>query len=452
MSLRRLDWSPDGKYLALADAIGPGKPLAIFLVSLNDGKRVQITRPTPGTQGDAAPAFSPDGKTLTFLRFEGSNIDDVYALPMNSNSSEIATPRQITRDNSFIADYAWMPNGRELAVNSQRSGSINVWIMPLDGGSARMTDGVASGAHFIAVCPTGHLAALSFWSADTNIWSATPVPDHPENAGFNEVIGSTMDDRSGQYSPDGKQVVFRSNQSGSDEIWLSDADGRNQIQLTSFQGPLTGTPRWSMDGSQIAFDSRPKGHGDIFVVSAKGGQSRRITTGGGDNVVPSWSHDGKFIYFASNRSGDRQVWKVGCDGESSTNPAIQVTHDGGFTAFESPDGKWLYYAKGREMPGIWKIMVGGGEESLVVPELQTGFWGYWTVGSKALYYISCDNSGHCAINSHSLDDGKSKVLALLPLEPPFSDSALSMTRDAKTFLFPQVNHAQSNILLGLNFR
>jgi Tol biopolymer transport system component len=176
-----------------------------------------------------------------------------------------------------------------------------------------------------------------------------------------------------------------------------------------------------------------------------------VTVGAGDNVVPSWSADNKTIYFASNRAGDWQIYKVPSEGESAASPAVQLTKRGGFSAFESPDGKWIYYAKGREVAGLWKILISGGGEQLVTPDLQAGYWGYWAMGRSAVYFVSCDKLDHCAINTHSLTTNESAAVALLPKEPPFMDSALSISRDGRSFLVPQVDHAQSNIMLGEGF-
>jgi hypothetical protein len=63
---------------------------------------------------------------------------------------------------------------------------------------------------------------------------------------------------------------------------------------------------------------------------------------------------------------------------------------------------------------------------LVTPDPQAGYWGYCAMGTSA-------------------------VVALLPKEPPFMDSALSVARDARSFPVPQVDHAQSNVMLGDGF-
>ena len=66
---------------------------------------------------------------------------------------------------------------------------------------------------------------------------------------------------------------------------------------------------------------------------------------------------------------------------------VQVTHHGGFAAFESPDGRFLYYAKSMTVPGLWRIPTNGGEEIEVISSLEAGHWGYWAVVENGIYYL-----------------------------------------------------------------
>ena len=154
------------------------------------------------------------------------------------------------------------------------------------------------------------------------------------------------------------------------------------LQLTHFN-PSTGTPRWSPDGQQIVFDSRPAGNADIFVIDSQGGAPRTLTSEPSNEVVPSWSRDGRWIYFASDRTGRSEVWKMPSTGGS----AARVTRHGGFAAFESPDGKFLYYAKGLTGPGIWRIPTNGGEEVELISSPEAGHWGYWAVAKNGIYFL-----------------------------------------------------------------
>ena len=85
----------------------------------------------------------------------------------------------------------------------------------------------------------------------------------------------------------------------------------------------------------------PEGNTDIYVIRASGGKPIRLTTDSADDVAPSWSRDGKWVYFTSNEPVDGRLEGIG-----RRRKAIQVTRNGGGTAFESPDGKSIYYTKG----------------------------------------------------------------------------------------------------------
>ena len=64
-----------------------------------------------------------------------------------------------------------------------------------------------------------------------------------------------------------------------------------------------------------------------------------------------------------------------------------MTRQGGFAAFESPDGRFLYYAKGLTVPGLWRTPINGGEEIELISSLEAGYWGYWAVVENGIYYL-----------------------------------------------------------------
>src|SRR5262249_42275770 len=216
------------------------------------------------------------------------------------------------------------------------------------------------------------------------------------------LISSTKVDSSPQFSPDGKGIVFSSNRAGSSEIWVSDSDGQHPIQLTSFNRSITGSPSWAPDGRQIVFDGRAEGSADIYVINAEGGKPRRLTTESSEDIVPSWSRDGQWIYFCSNRSGSQQLWKMPAAG----GQAGQVTQQGGFDRMEGPDGKFLYYAKGRGLAGIWRVPTAGGEETLVLDAQRAGYWRQWTVVERGIYFITGETPNQPLIQFFNFATGK----------------------------------------------
>jgi dipeptidyl aminopeptidase/acylaminoacyl peptidase len=189
------------------------------------------------------------------------------------------------------------------------------------------------------------------------------------------------------------EELFVSDRSGSDEIWVCESDGSDPAQLTFLEGTVGGSPSWSPDGQQIVFDARPAGNSDIYVISIEGGKPRALTLEPSHDVMPSWSRDGRWIYFCSNRSGDFQTWKM----QAAGGPAVQVTRQGGFEAFESAGGELLYYTKGRGRGGIWQLPVAGGEERQVPELLDAGYWRYWAVLDDGIYFVAPVTSARPAI-------------------------------------------------------
>jgi Tol biopolymer transport system component/predicted Ser/Thr protein kinase len=337
-------WAPDSGTLVLADRVSADEPVSLFVLALHTGERRRLTAPPPKTLGDGSPAFSPDGKTVVFVRTTSLAVQDIYRVPLTGGE-----PTRLTFDSRRIFGLTWNRASGQLLFTSGRGGASNrLWRMSASGGEPQAVPGTPDGASLLAVTADGRRLALTRSVFDTNIWRFALDPAHSSSFKPARVISSTRHDQGPQYSPDGERIAFASNRSGTSEIWMSDRDGANSTRLTSMNGPATGTPHWSPDGRHIAFDSRPGGNPDIYVVGAGGGALRRLTTDPSEEVVPTWSRDGLWVYFASNRSGTYQIWKMPAEGGSP----VQVTKGGGLHGHESPDGRLLYYAKSPNQPGL----------------------------------------------------------------------------------------------------
>ena len=260
-----------------------------------------------------------------------------------------------------------------------------------------------------------------------------------------KLISSTLSDLCPQYSPDGKRIVFGSTRSGSNEVWVCDSDGANLNKLTSFGGPDVGTPRWSPDGRQIAFDSLNEGQRDIYVINAGGGIPRRLTVESSGDVRPSWSRNGRWIYFGSNRSGDWQVWKAPAEG----GQAVQVTKQGGREAFESPDGKFVYYGKANGLTSLWRTPVAGGEEVQVLDQI---FQGYWAVLERGIYFVNPKATPHPTIAFFSFATAQTTQIVVLKKELALLSPGFGVSPDGRWILLSQIDQRESDIMLMENFR
>jgi len=89
------------------------------------------------------------------------------------------------------------------------------------------------------------------------------------------------------WSPDGKKIVFVSNRDDNLEIYVMNADGSNQVNLTNnYNNDFD--PVWSPDGERIAFVSGRDRNNEIYVMNADGSEPRRLTDNTDDDVKPDW--------------------------------------------------------------------------------------------------------------------------------------------------------------------
>jgi Tol biopolymer transport system component/DNA-binding winged helix-turn-helix (wHTH) protein len=442
-------YSPDGKYLAIVDKSAPSEPSSIYLLSLANSERRRLTFPPAGITGDYFPAFSPDGKQLAFARAVSFSATDLYVLSLTSNR-----PRRLTFDGLTINGLAWTPDSRDIVFSSRRSSSLcSLWRIAASGGTPSRATTIDEEAISPAVSYSTHRLAYTRALDDMNIWRITLDAAGHATGKKTPLITSTFRDSDPDYSPDGRQIAFTSGRSGGFGIWVSGSDGANPRLLFDGGPYVTGSPRWSPDGRWIAFDSRSNdpakaGNPSICVISADGGPVRRLTTDSAGGIAPSWSRDGKWIYFASTRSGDLEVWRMPADG----GRAVQITRMGGFEAFESADGRYVYYLKGRTIPGIWRVPVGGGEEAPVVAREEAGLWRCWRVAANGIYYATAAPPEGPRLEFFDFATSSVREISRMERAPNITIPGLALAPDGRQLLYAQYDQNGSNIMMIEGFR
>jgi Tol biopolymer transport system component/DNA-binding winged helix-turn-helix (wHTH) protein len=444
-----LSWTPDSQWLAVQDKSSPQEPYGIWLMARETGEKRRLT--TPQTKdGDGQPTVSPDGKTVLFTRDHNQDLHDLYLVPITGGE-----PRQVLFDQeTSVSQPIWTRDGGAILFISNREpgrgGPSNLWKVPVTGGTPLKVEVVRENLSNFALSRQGTRLAWAQSTDDTNIWrlelNATGKPKTVPQ----QLIASTRLDVDGRFSPDGSRIAFASNRSGSWQIWVAESDGQRPVQLTSFNGPLTGSPRWSPDARQIAFDSRAAGNSDIYVISVEGGKPRRLTTEPSNEALPSWSGDSAWIYFCSDcNSGNQQIWKMPAAG----GQAVQVTRNGGFDNVESPDGQYLYFTKGYRVPGIWRLPVAGGEETLVLNHHSAGQWRYWAVKEQGIYLATAETPEHPLLEFFSFATNKVTPLATLDKKISyFGFAGLDVSSDGRWLIWQQLDEEGSDIMLMENFR
>jgi hypothetical protein len=151
------------------------------------------------------------------------------------------------------------------------------------------------------------------------------------------------------------------------------------------------------------------------------------------------------MYFASNRTGRTEIWKMPVEG----GEAVQITKNQGTSAFESPDGAYLYFAKQNPNvgpPGIWRMPIDGGEEELILEKVR---WVDWTPSEKGIFYFNREVEPGAAIEFFDFATGD--VSPVAALEHPNAFWGPSVSPDEQWILYVRFE-VESDIMLVENFR
>ncbi len=220
-----------------------------------------------------------------------------------------------------------------IAFSSNRDGNSEIYVMDTDGGNQRKLTNNRHGDWSPSWSPDGKRIAFVS-NRDGHVIDGIPTSDiyvmdadggNQQNL-TNNPPGS---DWFPSWSPDGKRIAFVSDRDGpfNPEIYVMDADGGNQQRLTNNPPGSDWFPSWSPDGKRIVFSARREGHfenkfsitNEIYVMDADGGNQQRLTENRKNDWSPSWAPDGERIAFYSNRDGNWEIYVMDTDGGNQQN-------------------------------------------------------------------------------------------------------------------------------------
>ena len=428
-----LDWSPDGAHVVVSARNAVGMPRRLLLIATASGERRWLSNPPADSVGDNLPIFSPSGDSIAFVR-ETELGRRIHILKLAGGD-----PRQLSPSGHDIRRLAWDHDGQTLVFWSDRDGT-GLWRLSIVTGEAEPIPGVGEGAGDPSVSRlTGRLAFTQVL-LDQNLYRVDLRSR--DKAPLQLLSASTRRDVQGDISPDGSRIAFVSTRGGTAEIWTSQLDGSAPAQLSDLRTACR-HPRWSPDGRSIAFAASQSGSGrsHIYVVDVSSGLVRRLTSGTSDDMWPTWSHDAQWVYFTSNVSAVREIWKVPAGG----GPVMQVTEGGAIKAWESSDGRSLYYGTNR--PALWRMPVGGGPPELVLEFPPVTAWGgEWVPAKNGIYWMNYAALPRPTIEFLTLATGQVTKVFTPPGDYDVG-GGLSVSSDERWLVIGQRDYFTSDIMM-----
>ncbi len=438
-----LAWRPDSQAIIYPQAVGENPP-GLWQVSIGDGRLERITDPPAGSEADRYPEISPSG-ALAFVRRLGGYRHSIEV--MNPDGGDTRRALDTTLG---IWGIAWSPDGGEIIYGQppRIHQAPRLWRVSANGGEARLIEGLGVGSEPAIHAGTRRMV-FEQQHREVNIQHFSA--GHDASMPGVPVAPSSGREWSPRLSPDNRMLAFISNRSGSDQVWVAQADGSRPRKLTEVEG-AAGSPEWSPDGKFLAFDSEVDGKGDIFVIPLGGGAARAIAPHPAHDARPVWSADGSSIYFGSNRGGEFEIWKAPVDGGAPR----QMTQGGGYSPYVSSDGRYVYYIKGRLGPELWRFSIDANLHEVVRPHLLNVERARWVIRGETLYFVDGQERPNGRIDwvvrRESLDGRESGVVLDWGPRAPFQVKSLDISNDGREIFVSVLDRDESDLMLVEGFR
>jgi eukaryotic-like serine/threonine-protein kinase len=384
-------FSPDGQQFAfIRNSPEAGEDVLIIAGTNGGGERKLAVRKLPNFFRSVA--WSPEGKTIACGA--GSFVPN-YNTYVVAVAVEGGGEKQIgTQTWMFMGQLAWAASGRALILGAseKEAGSFEaqqIWYVPYPEGEARRITNDLNNYTGVSLTVDSNRLVTVQSETSSSIWLA---PNGEANRATRTTSGAgQVDGRDGlAWTPDGK-IVYASNASGNLDLWIMNADGSHQRQLTE-NSRINNDPAVSPDGRYIIFTSDRAGTPNIWRTDIDGSNARQLTSGSGEDN-PQCSPDGQWVVYTLLGAGKPTLWRVSIDGGASQ----QLTDKYTAAAVFSPDGRSVACLYREEQPNsplkLAIFPLAGGQPTRVfdvtifTEEVSRLPPPRWTADSRALTYV-----------------------------------------------------------------
>jgi serine/threonine protein kinase/tricorn protease-like protein len=385
MRVAPISFSPDGERFTFIRSLKEEDALMLANAD-GTGEQILATRKYPEHFAQSA-AWSPDGKTIAcpVRGLAGTYGSGVAVIQVADGTQKQLTSRRWVK----VERVAWLSDGSGVIMTAEETltSPFQIWQISYPEGEPHPVTNDLNDYHNVSLTADSSALVTVLTDITANIWVAPTgewykarqlTSEGKMNGG---IFGGTT------WTPDGR-IVYRSFAGGNSDIWIMDADGHNQKQLTDdayLEHSLTVTG----DGRYIVFDSDRSGSVHVWRVDINGSNPKQLTTGVGA-FWPRVSPDGKWITYTSLGSGESNIWKVSIDG----GQPVPITDKFASQPVVSPDGKLIACYSRDEQTGAMNIALlpfaGGSPVKLFnLPQTANLYDSVsWTPDGRALTYIN----------------------------------------------------------------
>ncbi len=326
--------SPDDREIVFVRSLATANETHLLAARTDgSGERI-VSKIGPVDKGwFGGPVWSPDGKWIAFalggVGEQGQSFVRLAKISSEGGDCQILSGKKFLG----VGSLGWHSNGRDLIFTASEQFQMpnQLWRLNTVTGEATRLSNDLNGYNGLSLTADTRSLVTTQGDFQSNIY----VGAESAGADWKRLTSGRYEGMNVTWTPDGR-VVYVSQESGNDDIWIMNADGSGRKRLTSDPG-IDANPAVSHDGKTIIFASLRSGVPHLYKMSIDGGEQVQITDGTGE-WAPIASPTEPFVVFQS--SSKRGIWKLDLNTGAQSNLNDAFTYLPAFSA----DGKRIIFS------------------------------------------------------------------------------------------------------------
>ncbi|WP_299796234.1 winged helix-turn-helix domain-containing protein [uncultured Shewanella sp.] len=425
-----LDISTDGGTLVYIWREREELDSGLYLLELEEADSAPVRFSCESNCGyrDRDVAFSPDGKWIAIARRYGTISEDIFIQDILSGEEV-----RLTQGLEDIRGLSWGPDSQTLVFSTENSGIRDGFVVDIE--SKELLPLSISGFSYPKFIPHRDELVYSNYIKDFSLAYLALDQDIPSTV-F-PISQAEYSYRNPDYSSVTKRIAYVSNETGFNEVWTSDHNGFNRVQLTDLKRRVA-YPSWSHDGSKIAFlapDDKNEGNkihildlssGGISILPSRFLDHRRPGWAWGDEWVLSSTHEGLTAFSLHNEAPKHL---------SSIDVRLSKMTDANTILFTRYDEY-----------GLWRMDISQPQRVEPVIAAEDFRESYnWTVTDKGVYFREV-HTGYQLINYRSFTTDLTTPILKLPSSSLSSFGAMSYIPGERRLLMTLSEYSKRDVI------
>jgi len=405
-----LDWSINGKEIYFTQDFS-ADIRALAAVNIADKTVSQITFPQQAGTTDYSPRVSSDGASLIFVRgkLKPSHHSAIYQITLleSEDSKEYADNRlplakalTATEGQGNIFGLSWLEEHSIIyALDQDINQSLRLFSLADDSDLL-----LAQGSyHRIDYHQKSKTLVFANSQQVSNI-VALALNQQKEKSPI-KLISSTRKDHQPRVSPNGENIAFVADRSGTDQLWIADINGKEQRQLSHIPKAAIIDVSWSPDGKNLLLIVQTNLLVKPYIFNLDSSKLTAIDTGKFSISDARWSTHTQWLIASCQVDNSWQICRI----SSLGGKPVILTTASGISPYSPTHSDFIYFTRHGE--GLWRMPLLGGKADLVWQDFPEHSWKNWVLYENQLYYLDHKSyDEQTALVKRDLISGENQVI------------------------------------------